>query len=432
MSSQEENLDTLKSYEKNLLVLDTSYSLEDIIQRGILKSVTCRDLDGYFKHVWTVHPFATIVTSADWTPKFGLPVTHQLNSSHTFIEGKIGRFSWLKIISPLNFMMGQIELFFILKRLIKKEKISVIRSGDMLYLGLFSWLLSRCCKIPFIVRVGGNNDKVFETTGQPIMKRLFFNRKIEKRVERFVLSRADLVAGANQDNLNFALANGARKEYSTIFRYGNLLYDGHFTEPEKRTEGQSLLEELGIKRGKYLLYIGRLEKVKQPDHVVLALAAVRKKGYNVKALLVGGGTMTKDLIEMATALGIKDHVFFAGNQNQDWLSRVIPLASVVLSPHTGRALSEAALCCVPIVAYDIDWQAELIENEVTGLLITYPNLNKFSEAVERFLKDDVFAKKMATALRAKAMDMLDPQKLNEHEIREYKALQLRYFKATTK
>ena len=57
--------------ENILLVLDTSYSLEDITKRGILDSVTCRDLDGYFKHVYSVHPFASIVTTTAWAKKFG-------------------------------------------------------------------------------------------------------------------------------------------------------------------------------------------------------------------------------------------------------------------------------------------------------------------------------------------------------------------------
>jgi glycosyltransferase involved in cell wall biosynthesis len=227
------------------------------------------------------------------------------------------------------------------------------------------------------------------------------------------------------------LANGAKKEYSAIFRYGNLLFEGHFTDPGKRNEGQSLLNELGIKPNNFLLYIGRLEKVKHPDHVVKTLAVLRAKGFDVKALLVGGGTMTEELTAMAADLGIPEHVVFAGNQNQDWLSRVIPLASMVLSPHTGRALSEAALANVPIVAYDIDWQAELIENEVTGLLVTYPNIEEFSNAALRFLNDKSFAGKMATALRMKAMDMLDPKKLNAHEIDEYEKLQQRYFKTKT-
>ncbi len=414
--------------EKKLLVIDTSYSLEDITRRGILRSVTCRDLNGYFKHVWTVHPASTLVTSKEWTTKYGKPVWHSLEPAHTFIEGKLGRYAWLKWFSPLNFMIGQLGLYFSLKRLIKKEKISVVRAGDMLYPGLLGWMLSRRCRIPLLVRVGGNHDKVFEATRRPMQKRLFFNRRIEKKVEHFVLSRADLVAGANQDNLDFALANGARKEYSTLFRYGNLLDEKHFVDPQKREEGESILNTLGLRPHNFLLYIGRLEKVKHADHVVKVLAELKKNGHDVKALLVGGGTMTNELQEMAKNLGIEHDIVFAGNQNQDWLARVIPLAAVALSPHTGRALSEVALGGVPVVAYDVDWQAEIIENEGTGLLVPYLQQTAFAEATERLLHDKAFAKRMGEALRVKALDMLDPQKLDQHEIDEYDKLFERFEK----
>ncbi|CAN5287688.1 hypothetical protein BH09BAC2_BH09BAC2_03280 [soil metagenome] len=414
--------------EQKLLVLDTSYSLEAITQRGILKSVTCRDINGYFKHVWTVHPFATLVTSASWSKRYGKPEWHELNDRHTFIEGKIGRYSFLKFLGPINFFVGQIQLIIYLKKLIKKEGITIIRSGDMLYLGLMAWLLSKMCKIPFVVRVGGNHDKVFETTGKPVQKRIFLTRKIEKKVERFVLSRADLIAGANNDNLNFALNNGGRKKYSTIFRYGNLLYEGHFTDPESRNGGSALLAAINITSYKFLLYIGRLEKVKHPDHVIKVLADLKNKFPELKALFVGDGTMQNELKQLALNLKINDSIVFAGNQNQEWISKVIPLAAVVVSPHTGRALSEAALGAVAVAAYDIDWQAEMIENEVTGLLVPHPDQKKLSEATEKILNDPSFAKKMGHSLREKAINMLDPDKLNAHEISEYNKLLTRYHK----
>jgi len=422
LENKQSNLDN------NLLVLDSSYSLEDIRKRGMIQSVTCRDLDGYFNHVYTVHPFASIVTSTDWAKKYGKPDWHILNSSHTFIEGKVGRFSFLKSIFPLNFLFSQLGLMYDLRKLIKKEKIEVIRVGDMLYLGLFGWVLSKLCRIPFVIRVGGNHDKIFESTGQPIQKRLFFNRKIEKKVENFVFPRAHLVAAVNQDNLDFSIANGARKKYSTIFRYGNLLDENHFVLPVNRKEGLSLLKEHNLLPKSFLICIGRLEKVKHPDEIIKVLANVRSSGHDVKAVLVGDGTMKEELLRLSKELDVENYVVFVGNRDQDWLSRVLPLAGVVISPLTGRALSEAALASVPVVAYDIDWQGELIENAKTGFLVPYMDLEKFSAATERSLTDNNLAERMACNLRDRAMDMLDPVKLNNHEISQYEALKKRFFK----
>jgi glycosyltransferase involved in cell wall biosynthesis len=316
-------------------------------------------------------------------------------------------------------LLSQTHLYFYLNKLIKQQSINVIRSGDCLYLGLLGYFFSKKNKIPFLVRVGGNNDKVFETTNQPIQKRIFFTRPIEKKVERFVFKKADFVAGANQDNLNFALSNGASVHKSGIFRYGNLLDANHFIPSHLRKEGASLLEKIQITPNKFLLYIGRLEKVKHPDHVVNTLIYLQNNNIDVKCLFVGDGTMKQNLLEIAKQNKVEDYVVFAGNQNQEWLSRIIPLCSVVVSPHTGRALSEVALAGVPVVAYDIDWQAELIENNITGLLVKYNEQELFNQATKSILTNSVLSKTLSNNLREKALNMLDPEALNKNEINVY-------------
>jgi glycosyltransferase involved in cell wall biosynthesis len=415
------------SVVRRLLVLDTALPLEAIRERKLESSITCRDLDDFFKHVWSVHPFASLVTSERWASKYGKPEYHELNPSHTFIEGKVGRSIALKCLLPLNFLISQIGLFVDLARLIRKQEVNVIRAGDPLYLGLFGWALSRLHGIPFGIRVAANYDKTFESTGQLAMKSIFLNRHIEKIVERFVLKRADFVVAGNQDNLNFALANGARPEFSTLFRYGNLIDKRHFVNPGDRPDGNSLLKELGVEQKKFLLYIGRLEKVKQSEHVIRGLAGVRKRGYDLKAVLVGDGSLRESLMRLARELEVEDQVVFCGNRDQEWLSRVIPLAFAIVSPHTGRALSEAALGGVPIVAYDIDWQGELIQTAVTGELV--PNLacERMVDALERFLKDPKYAHSMGEAARNFAMEMMDHAKLDQHERETYLTLWDRFW-----
>ena len=110
---------------------------------------------------------------------------------------------------------------------------------------------------------------------------------------------------------------------------------------------------------------------------------------------------------LAEELDVVDHIVFCGNQSQEWLARVIPRASVVLSPLTGRALAEAALGGVPIVAYDIDWHGELIETGITGELVPYLQHSLMADAVERFLKDEEYGKNAGTKVRERALKLMD-------------------------
>lgn len=412
--------------ERKLLVIDTAFTLEAIRDRQLEHSITCRDLGGFFTHVWSVHPFATLLTSERWGPRYGLPKIYELNENHTFIEGKIGRYAWLSWSFVVNFVASQIGLFLLLRRTIKREQISVLRVSSPLYVGLFGLVLARSTGIPLVVRVGGNHDKFYETTGQPVEPRLMRSRKIEKIVEKFVFKRADLIAGANQDNLDFALRNGARPERSTLFRYGNLIDKRHFVEPRDRDPSHQLLSQLGVEPGKFLLYVGRLEAIKQPDHILEVLARVRSRGFEIKALLAGDGRMRAQLYEQAQRLAIGHAVVMPGNLDQERLSHVFAAAAVVVSPHTGRALTEAALAGAAVAAYDVDWQRELIESGATGVLVPQGHIDALSDAAAFLIENRDFARRLGRALRNRALDMLDPEVLDRHEREAYASLIRRF------
>ena len=409
------------SVSRRLLVLDSSYSLEAIRLKQLESSVFCRDLSGYFSRVWSVHPFATLVTSDAWSPRYGQPETTALSERHTFIEGKVGRFEALARWHVLNFVLAQIQLLLRLVRLTRRERMSAVRAGDPLVLGLYGWAISRICGIPLVVRVGGNNEKVRRDTGRPLMPRLLRYAAVERAIERFVLRRADLVAAANEDNLQYALAMGARADRSTVFRYGNLIHPIHFTAPADRPRPHELLAEWGV-AGRYALYIGRLERVKMPDHVVKAVARVVASGCDMSLILVGAGSMQAELANLAEALAVSSRVVFAGERDQHTLAALIPHADVVLSPHTGRALTEAALGAAPVVAYDIDWQGELIRSGITGVLAPNGDVDAMAEAALELLSHPDRAREQGNKLREITLLMMNPSRLEEHERSHYEHL----------
>lgn len=402
-----------------LVVLDSSYTLEMVEQRGVQDSVLCRDLDGFFSHVWTVHPFASMLTSRGWSSEFGRSDKHKLNPRHTFIEGKVGRWPWLRRCFACNFLASQFTLLFELLALIRHNKVRAIRAGDPLYAGLLGWVLARIAGVPLVIRVNGNNDKVRESVGKPIFPRLFRSISIEKYVEKFVLRHADLVVAPNYDNLNFALANGADSETSTVFRYGNLIAKQHLTPSKDRAIDDSLLASFGITADRFLLYIARLEPVKLPDHAVRVLASVRNSGHDVKLVIVGDGQMGPQLQVLARQLGVEGYLVLPGNRPQDVLAQLITTAAVVVSPHTGRALTEAAYGAAPIVAYDVDWQGELIESGKTGMLVPFEDVQAMASAVNCLLEDRGLARQLGNGVLERAQEMLDPSQLNDHERATY-------------
>lgn len=408
--------------QRALLVLDASYTLEMIRERGLEASVTCRDLDGFFDRVYSVHPFASMLASPEWTARTGKPVWHRLNDRHTFIEGKVGRFGWLSWLFPFNFLIAQVGLFVTLLKLIRRENVAVIRVGDPLYLGLFGLALRAFTKVPMLIRVNGNNDKVRESTGRPLYPRFFRSIALEQRVERFVLPRADVIAAPNQDNVDFSIRGGARPERCTIFRYGNLLAPEHRTPPAERGLDQALFDRLGIEPGRFMLCIGRLGAVKFPDDAVRVLAAVNTAGHPAQLFFAGDGEMKAELQALADSLGVGDRVVFGGNQDQKALAQLNAHCALVISPLTGRALSESALGGAPIVAYDLDWQGDLVRDGETGALVPFRDVAALGKAAIAMFDDPAKARELGAAARERALAMLDPVALDAHERETYARL----------
>jgi glycosyltransferase involved in cell wall biosynthesis len=407
---------------RRLLVLDTSYSLEAIRANRLEASVTCRDLGGYFERVWTVHPFASLVTSAAWSPRYGSPVATELSPQHVFIEGKVGRFAALHRLAPLNLLLSQLQIFVQLVRLVHREQISVVRAGDPLVMGLYGWALARICRVPLLVRVAGNYERLRQQTGRPIMPRFLRSVRVEAAVERFVLAHADVAAAVNEDNRRYALSMGARAEHTTIFRYGNLVDPVHFSEPHTRPGGRERLAALGLGSRPVMLCLGRLEAIKMPDHAIQALALVRQQGIDAQLLMVGAGSMLGELQQLAETLSVREHVVFAGNRDQAWLAAVIPHAAVTLSPLTGRALCEVALGASPTVAYDLDWHSELIHSGQNGVLVASGDIAAMASAAARLLADRAPAVALGAELRATALAMMDQDRLDAHERSVYESL----------
>jgi len=76
----------------------------------------------------------------------------------------------------------------------------------------------------------------------------------------------------------------------------------------------------------------------------------------------------------------------------------------------------------PVVAYDVDWQGELVENLKTGLLVPYQDVGGMVEAAKQLIDDRGAARELGKNLREKALSILNPANLDEHERQEYRKL----------
>ena len=405
--------------ERTMLVFDSAYTYEMMIERKVDILATGRELSGYFSHIWSVHPVASLFKAKNLLQRYGKPDIYMLSKRQSLIEGKIGRYYHLRFFAVLNFLISQLSLVFYLIKLFGKNKISIVRAEDPYYNGILAFIFAKLFRLPLMIGVWGNPANIRQQTKKPLMPRLFRWIWVEEIIERFILRKADLVLVQNEDNRSFVLQKGVPFHKTWIFRISNVLHESHWAPPIDRSDGTKDLLEFNINANNKILCISRLEKLKHIDHVILVVKHLKDMGRNVVALLVGDGSYQKDLQLLTNQLGLSNQIIFCGNRDQEWISRVVPKVDLVLSPLTGRALGEAALGGVPVVAYDVDWHSEIVKTGVTGILVPYLDYRKMGDAVELLLSNLELSDKLGKNMRNFALKLLNPDDANQTQIEAY-------------
>lgn len=103
-----------------------------------------------------------------------------------------------------------------------------------------------------------------------------------------------------------------------------------------------------------LLFVGRLVSVKGTDLALDALARLHAEGKSVSLTLCGDGPDREQLEQQARALGVREHVYFAGWTVPEELAQYYGRAEVALVPSRyepfGIVALEAVACGCPVVA----------------------------------------------------------------------------------
>ena len=392
-----------------LIVLDTSYSIAQVQERELQWSVTARGCDGLFDRVWSVHP---LVGADGSTPSFGPLRTQELVDGHTFVEAHLSTDHRWSRWPMTGFALSQRALLGYLRTLIRSGQVSVVRVGDPYFLGLLGYLLARSGGVALTLRVASDYDAAYEKTGLPTYPRLLRSRRLEKRIERFILRRAQLVMAPNLAYRSFAVANGARPERCAIVPFGGLLHPAHFDEP---TDRPGIRTEACLERRPLVVSVTRLEPVKHAVDLVDVFDLVRRESPTVTCAVVGDGSQRSEMLARAGELGLDDSLFLLGNRGQRWIASLLAGADVVVAPMMGRALVEAALSATPIVAYDVDWHSELITDGETGVLVPFGDREAMAAAVLRLLANPSRAAELGSRARRAAMDTMSTEAVGRAE-----------------
>ena len=164
-------------------------------------------------------------------------------------------------------------------------------------------------------------------------------------------------------------------------------------------------ERLGLPWEPIVLFVGRLSAEKRLDALIDAWPRIGRVHPRASLVLVGdGGTFRNvetELRERVQTLGLQERVHFVGRV--DSVLDYLLAADVFVLPSStegmSNALLEAMAVGLPVVATRIPGNAELIQEENTGLLVPPGDADALAGAITRLLSSPDEANRFAQAAR---------------------------------
>ena len=162
------------------------------------------------------------------------------------------------------------------------------------------------------------------------------------------------------------------------------------TEP---IDAQKARQQFGFKPdNKVLLFFGYVRKYKGLDILLALFPALLQKDPTYRLLVAGEFYENpEDYFNKAKGLGIFDKIVF---HNQFISNEEVPnyfaAADVLTLPY--RSATQSGIVSIasafnkPVIVTDVGGLSEVVENQVTGLIVPPNNADAFSEAIHRFFE----------------------------------------------
>jgi L-malate glycosyltransferase len=217
----------------------------------------------------------------------------------------------------------------------------------------------------------------------------------QRRVQRMVCRLADCVlvnAEAIRDTL---VEQGYAPGKIIVIRNGITL-----AKFGKRHRNSVLREELALPLSAPLVVVfSRLNQMKGIQYFLDAAVVLAGRFPDVRFLVVGDGESRKELEEYACRLGLGQRTVFTGFRSDvpELLSEAAVSVLPSLSEGLSNSLLESMASGVPVVATRVGGNPEVIEDEVTGLLVPLRDSAALAAAVGRVLEDKALAASFAQA-----------------------------------
>ena len=169
-----------------------------------------------------------------------------------------------------------------------------------------------------------------------------------------------------------------------------------------------------------ILCVGTLHEVKGQTYLIEACRLLQERGINFECHFVGDGPDKESLVELVRQVKLTDKVRFHGRLTRNKIASLLLDADVLTAPSVptsdGRregipvVLMEAMASGVPVVASNLSGIPELVNEQLTGLLVPPRDSAALANALERYFENPYLRHRLGHAGREKVVREFDLSK----------------------
>jgi glycosyltransferase involved in cell wall biosynthesis len=282
-----------------------------------------------------------------------------------------------ELVREINPVKDSIAAYKLVK-MFKREQPHIVHTHSS-KTGIIGRWAARLAGVPVIVHtVHGWGHHPYQ---QPLIQKIYIF------AEQKTVPFTDKLIAVSTLNVDKGLKDhiGTREKYAVIHSCINL---DDFSRP--RVDPLSLRKALGIDAASLVVgTVSRLSHQKNPLDFVRMAAQVKKDIPTARFLFVGDGPLRVETEALIRELHLEQDIILAGLRMDvpDLLHAMNIFTLTSLWEGLPRVIPQAMMAGLPVVANNVDGNAEIIRDGVNGFLTPPGNVSLMAERIVRLLKD---------------------------------------------
>lgn len=197
--------------------------------------------------------------------------------------------------------------------------------------------------------------------------------------------------------------------------------------PQPDVHRADVLAEFGIAADDFVIVVAaRLAPEKGHQYLLDALCHLHERELRPRVLLLGDGPLRAELIAAVEQRKLHDQVVFCGNQPHSRLLPIVQCSDAFVLPSLLEgfplAPAEAMALQTPVLATRAGGLTDLIENEVSGLLVPVGDAQALADGIARLMNDAPLRQRLGQQGRQRILEHFSSEVLAARWEQLYKSL----------